>query len=235
MLRSKTIVCVYMVVGLSFAASTQAEIIVIGNVRSATTAPTVDNTYGGASGTLEFALNLGGVDLTRDGIPYTGVIRSGSQTATFYTSESISVTGTTDSGSTWASLNFGGDPLFNTIEYPTGSRGFYIDITGLTPTRDYQVQYLFGDPRTAYPYTGTVTLTDSLSNTATTAMRFGTSDSHYELMTATVSGSTSLRLTVPPAPLISGIVLHSVPEPGTALLMIVGMGGLFCCRWRQRK
>ena len=92
------------------------------------------------------------------------------------------------------------------------------------------MQFLFGDPRTDFGYSQTVTVSDLLPipNTATATLIYGgpTTSNDFAMLTAVVSGSTSFSFTSPPAPLLSGVVVHSIPEPSAALLGGLGLLGL---------
>jgi hypothetical protein len=97
------------------------------------------------------------------------------------------------------------------------------------------VQFLFGDPRSDFPYSGrTVTVSDSLANTDTAILTYGSgaAGDEFAMLTAVVSGSTSFQFISPVsgtgsgAPLLSGVVVHSIPEPSTALLGGLGLLGL---------
>jgi uncharacterized protein (TIGR03382 family) len=95
----------------------------------------------------------------------------------------------------------------------------------LDASKSYQLQFLVGDPRTAYPYSNTVTAFDSSSNTATAVQSYGSAPTgdEFGMLTAVVSGSTSFKFqafkgATAGGPGIAGLVVHSAPEPSTALL-----------------
>lgn len=228
------------------ASSVQAAVSITGNYAGAT-APTINNTYG----TLEFALNMGGSPLTRDGIAFTtaGTTPAGA-TRNFLTSggvgATIDVVGVTQAGANWGTVGagpLGSDPLFQSIAYgDSQTSGYTIGVTGLDAGKSYQLQFLFGDARTAFQYIATVSVSDNLSptpNTASTsALTFGGSalGDEFAMLTAVVSGSTSFTFTSPRgtgsgAPGTSGLVVHSVPEPSAALLG--GLGLLALLRRRR--
>ena len=207
------------------------------------TAPTINSSYG----TLEFALNMGGAGLTRDGITFTaaGTTPSGA-TRNFLTSggvgATINVVGVTQGGTrNWATTTLSGstDSLFHTIAFANHSTspGYEITVSGLDATKSYQVQFLHGDPRTAYPYTSNASVTDSSLNVATAPMTYGSASANDEfaMLTMVVSGSTSFKYrsfnTGTGGPGISGLVVHSVPEPTAALLG--GLGLLSLLRRRR--
>ena len=206
------------------------------------TAPTIDSTYG----TLEFALNMGGSGLTRDGIAFTtaGTTPSGTPSGNIRTfldnggvGSNIDVVGTGAGGNTWGTTTItGGDALFHTVAYVNASAGYTIDLTGLDAGKSYQLQFLFGDGRTGFGYTQTLTLSDLLTptpNTTTATVTYGNGSlgDEFAMLTAVVSGSTSFRLTAPGAPILSGLAVHSIPEPSAALLG--GLGLLALLRRRR--
>ena len=207
------------VLALILSASTvQASVSISGNYVGAT-APTINNTFG----TLEFALNMGGSALTRDGIAFTaaGTTPAGA-TRNFLTSggvgANINVVGVSQGGTqTWGTASLSGaDPLFYTIAFAQGSVGYEITVTGLDAAKSYQFQFLFGDPRTTFPYSNTVTVFDSSSNTATATLGYGSSSptDQFAMLTAVVSGSTSFKFrsfrgASGGGPGISGLVVHS--------------------------
>ena len=207
-----------------------AAVSITGNYTGAT-APIINNTYG----TLEFALNMGGSPLTRDGITYTTAGTGGTTPSRNFLTNggvgaTIDVVGTS-TGPSWGTADLGGDALFNTIAYVNDSKGYTINLTDLDAAKSYQVQFLFGDPRTGYPYNQTVTVSDLLTptpNTATATLIYGGAGTgnDFAMLTAVVSGSTSFSFTSPPAPLLSGVVVHSIPEPSAALLGGLGLLGL---------
>lgn len=128
------------------APAAQAGVSISGNYVGAT-APMLDNAYG----SLEFALNMGGSALTRDGIAFTAAGANTASPQTFLSGGglggAINVVGTTG-GDSWATYNFGGgDTLFNTIVYANSSQTYTIDLTGLDAGKSYQLQFLFADPR----------------------------------------------------------------------------------------
>lgn len=233
--KSNRSLCGTGVLALLLSASVaQAAVSITGNYVGAT-APTLDSTYG----TLEFALNMGGSSLTRDGVAFTtaGTSDAGG-TRTFLLnggvgpSPTIDVVGTSSGGATWGTTPIpGGDALFHTVAYVNSNQGYTIDLTDLDAGKSYQLQFLFGDGRTGFPYSQTVTVSDLLAptpNTATATVSYGSAAAgdEFAMLTAVVSGSTSFRLISPPAPLLSGVVVHSIPEPSAALLGGLGLLGL---------
>jgi len=223
------------------ASTVQAAVSITGNYAGAT-APTINNTYG----TLEFALNMGGSALTRNGIAFTAAGTTGPNGATrnFLTSGGVGTTinavGVTQSYN-WSQVALGSaDALFHTIAFANdkSSPGYEITVSGLDAGKSYQLQFLVGDPRTAYPYSNTVTAFDSSSNTATAVQSYGsnTTGDEFGMLTAVVSGSTSFKFrafkgATAGGPGISGLVVHSAPEPSTALLG--GLGLLALLRRRR--
>jgi MYXO-CTERM domain-containing protein len=225
------------------ASTVQAAVSITGNYGGAT-APTINSTYG----TLEFALNMGGSALTRDGVAFTtaGTTPSGA-TRNFLTSggvgATINVVGVTQGGNrAWSQATLSGstDGLFHTIAFANhgSSPGYEITVSGLDAGKSYQLQFLFGDPRTAFPYSNTVTAFDSSSNNATATVSYGSASSgdEFSMLTAVVSGSTSFKFrsfkeASGGGPGIAGLVVHSVPEPSAALLG--GLGLLALLRRRR--
>lgn len=214
----------------------QATVSITGNYVGAT-APILNSTYG----TLEFALNMGGSPLTRDGIAFTTAGASDvAATRTFLSnggvSSAIDVVGTVSAASTWGTTTLGGgsDPLFYTVAYANDSKGYTIDLTDLDASKSYELQFLFGDPRTTFPHSRTVTVSDNLGSTNTALVSYGSTAAgdEFAMLTTVVSGSTSFKFTSPDtgagvgAPLLSGLVVYSVPEPSVALLGGLGLLGL---------
>ena len=223
------------------AAAAQAAVTITGNYVGAA-APTLNSAYG----TLELALNMGGSPLTRDGVAFTTAGTSDvGPVRTFLLNggvgSTIDVVGTTSGGATWGTTALGGgsDALFYTVAYANDSTGYTLDLTDLDAAKSYQIQFLFGDPRTAFPHSRTVTLSDNLASTTTAVVSYGgtTLGDEFAMLTAVVSGSTSFKFISPNtgtgtgAPLISGLVVQSIPEPSAALLS--GLGLLALLRRRR--
>lgn len=217
------------------ASTVQAAVSITGNY-AGSTAPIINNTFG----TLEFALNMGGSALTRDGIAFTvaGTTPTGA-TRNFLTSggvgATINVVGVTQGGTRpWATASLPGstDTLFHTIAFAnhSSSPGHEITVSGLDAGKSYQLQFLFGDPRTTFPYSNTVSAIDSSLNTATAVVSYGSASTgdEFGMLTAVVSGSTSFKfqsfkgVSVGGAG-IAGLVVHSIPEPRAALLGSIGL------------
>ena len=231
--KSSRSLCGTGVLALLLSASVaQAAVSITGNYAGAT-APILDSTYG----TLEFALNMGGSPLTRDGIAFTtaGTTDAGA-TRTFLSNggvgSTINVVGTGSGGNTWGTTTVtGGDALFHTVAYVNNSAGYTINLTNLDPTKSYQLQFLFGDGRTAYGYTQTLTVSDLLTptpNTTTAVVTYGKAalGDEFAMLTTVVSGSSSFQLTSPGSPILSGVAVQSIPEPSAALLGGLGLLGL---------
>ncbi len=216
----------------------QASVSITGNYVGAT-APILNSTFG----TLEFALNMGGIPLTRDGIAFATAGTSDVLSARTFLAGPINVVGTTSGGASWGTTSLSGaDPLFYSIAYANSSQGYTIDLTGLDAGKSYELQFLFGDPRTGFPYSRTVTVSDNLAptpNTATATVSYGSSAAgdEFAMLTAVVSGSTSFQFISPitgpgtGGPLLSGLVVQSIPEPSAALL---GGFGLLALLRRRR-
>jgi hypothetical protein len=217
--------------------ATQAAVAITGNISSAT-APVINSTYG----TLEFALNVAGGPLTRDGIAFTTAGATDVGLVRTFLSGPINVLGTTAATGSWATIDFGAaDPLFYTVAYSTNSVGYSIELTGLDVAKSYELQFLFGDPRTSFPHSREVSVSDSLSlgpNTSVATLSYGGTalGDEFAMLTAVVSGSSSFTFTSPTTgsgtggPVIAGLVVHSVPEPSTALLSGLALLGLLCRR-----
>jgi hypothetical protein len=211
---------------LLLSASVAQAAVTIANNYVGSVAPTLDSTYG----TLELAINMGGDALTRDGIAFTAAGTTPGGAVRTFLSGPISVIGTTEGGSDWGATSLSGvDPLFYSVAYSNSSQGYSISLTGLDAGRSYQMQFLFGDPRTTYPHTRTVTISDNLlpsPNTSTAILSYGgvAVGDEFAVLTAVVSGSTSFTFTSPSTgpgtggPLIAGLVVQSVPEPSAVLL-----------------
>lgn len=241
--KSSRIRCSAGVLALFITASAaQASVTIIGNYVGAT-APTLNSAYG----TLEFALNMGGSSLTRDGIAFTAAGTDNTPSPQTFllnggVGSSIDVVGTTSTGANWGKTTLGGgtDPLFYTVTYANDSTGYTIDLTDLDAGKSYELQFLFGDPRNGdFPHTRTVTMSDNLASTATALVSYGKAGlgDEFAMLTAVVSGSTSFKFISPNtgdgtgAPLISGLVVHSIPEPSSVLL---GGFGLLALLRRRR-
>jgi len=146
--------------------------------------------------------------VTSQGIVFIGLTPNGAKAApfaatfgnftlTFDAPEFRSGSGTID----YANLN--GDPLWETIIWPSAQSGS-LTISGLDPNQTYYIQYLFGDTRGMSQPTylnGTQTFTDSSGNQTTAPLTFGGGGTATELalITVRVSGSSSLRINSPQA------------------------------------
>lgn len=193
----------------------QAEVSII-STYSGAAPPTLNNTYG----TLEFALNIGGNALTRDGIAFTAADTKEVLSTRTFLSGPISVVGTALGGATWQTFNLDGDPLFNTVAYANSDQGYTIDLTGLNASKTYQIQLLFADPRPgSYPYTETLSISDDLDpvpNITTVTVTYGKASTgdEFTVVTAIVKGTTKCKFTSPSqatgGPLLSGLVLQSI-------------------------
>ena len=245
-IKTRRNLCSTGALALLLSASTIQAAVSITSNYSGATAPTINNTYG----TLEFALNMGGSALTRDGVAFTtaGTSNSGTggSTRTFLTNggvgTTINVVGVTQGGTRpWSQATLSAtDALFHTIAFANHntSPGYEITVSGLDAGKSYQLQFLFGDPRTVAHHSNTVTAIDSSSNNATATVSYGSSSptDQFAMLTAVVSGSTSFRFqsfkgASAGGPGIAGLVVHSAPEPSAALLG--GLGLLVLLRRRR--
>ena len=186
---------------------------------------------------------LGGVmfanTATYDGIAFsqwTGVVTI---PKTFGAS-AVSVTGTANyDGQT----GLGGADQYSQVKYAGDNQGGTVTINGLDSLKTYRIQYGFHDGRVgSYPYSVNTTLTLSDATFANQSLSFGATDpaDDYELITAEVSGTTSLEFLLPQSTvpfavgsIFSAISVHEViPEPSAALLGGLGLLGLLARRRR---
>ena len=120
--------------------------------------------------------------------------------------------------------NLGGDGQYATAAYTSGSAAGSLTISGLVAGQTYRFQCGFCDKRVgSYPYSVNAILTLSDASTTPVPLSIGaaTTDDDYALLTATVSGSTSLRLDLPQAangvgPIIAGFSVHRIDTGGVA-------------------
>lgn len=221
-------------------APVHATVIAPANVTGEITAPALDSSFG----RLDLALNFGGGDLTRDGISFQGVLSPGGSPISLVNTPFV----VEMSGSEGGLLNasFGTDPLFESEIFALSYVSLFsqtLTISGLDPSRVYQFQFLHGDTRIGSfnEWNDLVSFTDSQGNVAQTALLFGTAGSAagapYALINVTVSGSTSLEYFMPTdgprGSSMSGMAIHSVPEPGTLALLGLGLAGLGFARRRK--
>ena len=167
------------------------------------------------------AANIGGESLTCDGGSFTGqtVPENTTSNQTIETTP-FKVTLSTKSGNLASVILAGGDALFHSEVYSLGFSDISLLIDGLNPKKTYQIQYLHGDFRTDTwgHYSETEqTFTDSKGKKATTALAFNTiaNSNQYVIVTAEVSGSTSLLYEMPKGatrgPSFSGFVVLQKP------------------------
>jgi uncharacterized protein YjdB len=118
-----------------------------------------------------------------------------------------------------ASTPLGGDGQYATVVYSSIGVGGSLTVSGLDSAKRYLFQIGFCDKRVgSYPYNVSATVTLSDDTTAPTPLAFGatTTADDYALLTATVAGTTSLKLTLPQAanlvgPIIGGFAVHVLP------------------------
>ena len=170
---------------------------------------------------------------TYDGIPFS------LWSSPFTTSKSLgSGVSVVASANTTAIYQPGGGQQYEYSSYTPNQGMETLTFTGLDSAKQYLFQFGYFDSRHQYPYNGTVTLTLSDNTTATPNLRYGDSTPYdYALLSATISGSTSLRLDLPThgaGPSAAGFSVHlvtqpgDIPEPATMALLglaVTGLGG----------
>ena len=160
-------------------------------------------------------------------------------TPKFFGASTVSITGTANyNGQT----GLGGADQYSQVKYTGDNLGGTVTIDGLDSLKTYRIQYGFHDGRDGeYPYSVNTTLTLSDATFANQTLSFGATGTadDYELITAEVSGTTSLALLLPQSTgpdvgsIINAISVHEViPEPSAALLGGLGLLGLLARRRR---
>ena len=186
---------------------------------------------------------IGGVTFftagTYDGIAFTQW--TGNVTTATALSAGVTAVGSASFGTNRTNLP-GGNQQYTTVTYTSGNAPGSVTISGLDSGQEYLIQYGFEDGRVgSFPYSVTATLTLSDASTGTTPLAIGavTTADDFALITATVSGTTSLKLDLPTAagngvgPIINAFSVHqTVPEPSAALLGGMGLLGLLARRRR---
>ncbi len=173
-----------------------------------TTGPNTPPSLRDDFGLVKLALNLGGADITYDGIDFTGsTATSGTNTVVFGAANGITVGGTTD-GTAWATAT-GIVPgsyadTFGTEAYPTGSDMTQtINISGLDAAETYQIQLMHGEDRSiggsGFDYIGTLVATGS--DAASAQLTFGDEDNDddtvFGVVTIEVTGTSNLDILYP--------------------------------------
>jgi hypothetical protein len=122
---------------------------------------------------------------------------------------------------------------YATVAYTSGSAPGSLTISGLDAGHSYRVQYGFCDQRVgSYPYSVSAVLTLADASTTPVPLSIGatTTADDYALITATVTGSTSLRLDLPQAPngvgpSIAGFAVHQIAPSGYNAWTAANAGG----------
>ena len=179
---------------------------------------------------------LGGVSFTTtatyDGILFENWTGNVTTAKTFGVS-GVSIVGSASFGTNRTGL--GGAEQYAQVTYTSGNDPGSFSISGLDILKTYRIQYGFQDGRDgSFPYSVNTTLTLSDASFATQSLSIGAAGTadDYELITAEVSGTTSLLLSLPVAgngvgPLTNAFSVHEViPEPSTALLGGLALLGL---------
>ena len=175
-----------------------------------------------SSGTLVGAAVFGNAG-TYDGIPFslwntplTTPMSLGSGV-----SVAMAVTGG-DGGIGISGTTFGTDQQYKYGAYTANTpRGMTLTFTGLDSSRQYRFQFGYGDTRTHCAYNETVTLAFSRGAPFPVQLAFGSAAAgdEYALLTATVTNSTSLVLTLPQTvagehgPMQAGFSVHLIGTP----------------------
>jgi uncharacterized protein YjdB len=167
---------------------------------------------------------------THDGIPFS--LWSPPFTTPIALGEGVTV----DGSSTWAGPvnSLGGDMQYNYVLYGAGNAATSLTFNGLDSSKKYLIQIGFCDKRVgSYPYnvTATLTLSDGTTGTASLAIGAAPTADDFALLSASVAGSTSLRLDLPTAsngvgPIVGGLSVHRYGPPAapTGLEAVAGAG-----------
>jgi hypothetical protein len=108
-----------------------------------------------------------------------------------------------------------------------------LTFTGLNPSSQYRFQFGYGDFRTIYNYNETATLTLSSGAPVPVQLAYGSAAAgdEYALLTATVSNTTSLVLTLPQTvsgfhgPMQAGFSVHQIAPSGYNAWAAANAGG----------
>ena len=195
---------------------------------TAGTNPTIDNTFGDFVGAVSLGHN-GTSNLTVDGITFDPANDPSSGTTFIFGGVSATVDTTT------GVLNkVGNGTVWNGFWWTQGQNNMGLNLTGLNPSLQYQVQILY---QVGNPGTWTTSASDNLAN----------SDSDTLVMTngqegiATVvvdGGATSLTIDTDKdlgwGIGYQGFVIHSTPVPEPGSLALLSLGGLLIARRRRQ-
>lgn len=179
------------------------------------------------SGTLVGAAVFGNAGIW-DGIPFS------LWSPPFTTAKALGAGVSAVASASWNSTtSLGGVDQYATVAYTSGSAPGSLTISGLDAGHSYRVQYGFCDQRVgSYPYSVSAVLTLADASTTPVPLSIGatTTADDYALITATVTGSTSLRLDLPQAPngvgpSIAGFAVHQIAPSGYNAWTAANAGG----------
>jgi hypothetical protein len=180
-------------------------------------------------------VEIGGVSFTTTAT-YDGILFenwTGNVTTAKTLSAGVSIVGSASFGTNRTGL--GGADQYAQVTYTSSNAPGSFTISGLDMGKTYRIQYGFQDGRNgSFPYSVNTTLTLSDASFATQSLSIGAAGTadDYELITAEVSGTTSLLLSLPTAGNGVGAVTNAfsvheiIPEPSAALLGGLGLLGL---------
>ena len=188
-------------------------------------------------------VEIGGVSFTTTAT-YDGILFdnwTGNVTTAKSLSAGVSIVGSASFGTNRTGLS--GADQYAQVTYTSNNDPGSFSITGLDIGKTYRIQYGFQDGRNgSFPYSVNTTLTLSDASFATQSLSIGAAGTadDYELITAEVSGTTSLLLSLPTAANGVGAItnafsvheIEAVPEPSAALLGGLGLLGLLARRRR---
>ena len=194
---------------------------------TAGTNPTIDNTFGDFVGAVSLGHN-GTSNLTVDGITFDPASSAGSGTTFTFGGVSATVDTTTGVLNTQGNGN-----VWNGFWWTSGQNNMGLNLTGLDPNLQYQVQILY---QVGNPGTWTTSASDNLANndSDTLVMTNG-----QEGIATIVVGTGATSLTIDTDKDLGwgigyqGFVIHSIPEPGS--LALLGLGGLLVAARRRRQ
>jgi hypothetical protein len=179
------------------------------------------------SGTLVGAAVFGNAGIW-DGIPFS------LWSPPFTTAKALGAGVSAVASASWNSTtSLGGVDQYATVAYTSGSAPGSLTISGLDAGHSYRIQYGFCDQRVgSYPYSVSAVLTLADASTTPVPLSIGatTTADDYALITATVTGSTSLRLDLPQAPngvgpSIAGFAVHQIAPSGYNAWTAANAGG----------